>query len=104
MTLQTDATINLGVIVTEWVTNAVKYAYPNGAGAVRVRLEKLPDGKAQLSVEDDGVGRVDLAPAKGTGLGTRIVKAMAISMGGEIAYLHRSPGTLARLIFPVEQA
>ncbi len=100
--LKTDSTINLGVVVTEWVTNAVKYAYPGGSGVVRVRLERLGDDKAQLSVEDDGVGRVDLAPAKGTGLGTRIVKAMAISMGGEIAYLHRNPGTLARLTFPIE--
>lgn len=104
VTLKTDASINLGVVVTEWVTNAAKYAYPGGSGAVRVRLDRLPDGMAQLSVEDDGVGRTDLAPAKGTGLGTRIVKAMAISMGGEIAYLNRNPGTLARLTFPVEPA
>jgi two-component sensor histidine kinase len=102
--LKTDSTINLGVVVTEWITNAVKYAYPTGVGVVRVRLERVGPDKAQLSVEDDGVGRTDLAPAKGTGLGTRIVKAMAISMGGEIAYLHRNPGTLARLIFPVESA
>lgn len=104
LTLKTDSTINLGVVVTEWVTNAVKYAYPDGSGVVRVRLEDIGDGKAQLCVEDDGVGRSELSPAKGTGLGTRIVKAMAISMGGEIAYLHRNPGTLARLIFPVESA
>ena len=102
--LKTDSTINLGIIVTEWVTNAVKYAYPGGSGTVRVRLEDLGDGKAQLCVEDDGVGRSELSPAKGTGLGTRIVKAMAISMGGEIAYLHRNPGTLARVIFPIQTA
>lgn len=99
--LATDASINLGVVVTEWVTNAFKYAYPARPGEVRVRLQQLPDGRVELAVEDDGVGRNDGETVKGTGLGTRIVKAMAISMDAEIAYLERQPGTVARLIFSV---
>ena len=69
--LRTDASINLGVVVTEWVTNAFKYAYPDHAGEVRVRLRRLPEGRVELAVEDDGVGRNDEAAVKGTGLGTR---------------------------------
>lgn len=101
VTLKTDASISLGIVVTEWVTNAVKYAYPQGSGTIRVRLEMLSDSRAQLTVEDDGVGRTDGTPAKGTGLGTRIVKAMASNLGAEIAYLNRNPGTSARLTFPI---
>ena len=52
-------------------------------------------------VEDDGVGRSDTAPIKGTGLGTRIVKAMAAGMGAEVAYIQKAPGTIARLTFPL---
>jgi two-component sensor histidine kinase len=101
--LATDASINLGVVVTEWVTNAFKYAYPTGeAGEIRVRLRQLSDGKAELVVEDDGVGRDTGAPAKGTGLGSRIVRAMAQNLGGTVDYEHRSPGMLARLIFACE--
>jgi two-component sensor histidine kinase len=101
--LATDASINLGVVVTEWVTNAFKYAYPaGGSGEIRVRLRQLPEGKAELVVEDDGVGHAEGAPAKGTGLGSRIVTAMAQSLGGTIEYEQRSPGMLARVTFAAE--
>ena len=96
--LKTDWTINLGVIVTEWVTNAFKYAYPEKPGEVRVRLRKLTDGKAELSVEDDGIGRAE-GPAKGTGLGSRIVNAMARSLGADVEYIASGRGTVARLAF-----
>jgi two-component sensor histidine kinase/CHASE3 domain sensor protein len=97
--LRTDASVNLGVVVTEWVTNAFKYAYPETPGEVRVRLTELPDGRAELLVEDDGIGRRPDSAVKGTGLGTRIVNAMATTLGAEIAYLPRTPGTAARLVF-----
>ncbi len=100
--LRTDASVNLGIVVTEWVTNAFKYAYPEGTGEIRVRLQRLPGGRVELAVEDDGVGRSGDAPARGTGLGTRIVKAMAVSMAAEIEYLERRPGTVARLSFPMQ--
>ncbi|MBV8850932.1 MAG: sensor histidine kinase [Methylobacteriaceae bacterium] len=99
LTLRTDASINLGVVVTEWVTNAFKYAYPDRPGEVRVRLSGQPDGRAELVVEDDGVGRSADPAIKGTGLGTRIVNAMAKTMAAEIRYLARQPGTAARLVF-----
>jgi len=96
--LATDTSVNLGVIVTEWVTNAFKYAYPDGRGEIRVRLGLVDDARAELVVEDDGVGRGD-SPAKGTGLGSRIVSAMAASIGAEVHYDARTPGTAARLVF-----
>jgi two-component sensor histidine kinase/CHASE3 domain sensor protein len=99
--LQTDTSINLGVVVTEWVTNAFKYAYPDRRGEVRVRLKQLADRQIELMVEDDGVGRRGDGSAQGTGLGTRIVKAMALTMGADIQYLARQPGSAARLTFPL---
>ena len=77
---------------------------PNGTGEVRVRLKHLPDSRVELVVEDDGVGRNDDGTAKGTGLGTRMVKAMATTMGAEIQYLNGRPGTAARLTFPLQSA
>jgi two-component sensor histidine kinase/CHASE3 domain sensor protein len=97
--LPTDTSINLGVVVAEWVTNAFKYAYPDWRGEVRVRLKRVADGKVELVVEDDGVGRSENGPARGTGLGTRLVKAMAGTIGAQIEYIPRHPGTTARLVF-----
>lgn len=99
--LPTDASVSLGVVVTEWVTNAFKYAYPEHPGEIRVKLKRTAANRAELVVEDDGVGRSEAAPARGTGLGTRIVNGMAGSLEATIAYIGRAPGTTARLIFPV---
>lgn len=99
--LPTDSSVNLGVVVTEWVINAFKYAYPDQPGEVRVRLQRLPEGRAELVVEDDGVGRKEGGPVIGTGLGTRIVKGVAAAMRAEVEYQKRQPGTAARLIFPL---
>ncbi|MDP9136926.1 MAG: two-component system sensor histidine kinase/response regulator, partial [Pseudomonadota bacterium] len=68
-------------------------------GEVRVSLRHLREGRVELAVEDDGVGRDEDGPVKGTGLGTRLVKAMAVNMDAEIEYLGRQPGTVARLRF-----
>ena len=102
--LKTDASVSLGVIVTEWITNAFKYAYPGGTGEIRVKLHNPNDGFAELTIQDDGVGRKTAPAAHGTGLGTKIVTAMATSMGAEIEYMDRNPGTLAKLRFPLPEA
>lgn len=99
--LRTDASINLGVVATEWVMNAIKYAYPDRRGEVRVILARQDDGFGVLRVEDDGVGRDENAPAQGTGVGSRIVRAMAASMGATIKYASNRPGMSAALAFPM---
>jgi two-component sensor histidine kinase/CHASE3 domain sensor protein len=96
--LETDASINLGVVVTELVTNAFKYAYPEGFGEIRVRLRRCGEEQVEMVVEDDGVGRSDGSP-KGTGVGTRIINAMSTSLGAKIDYRSLKPGTAAHLTF-----
>lgn len=98
----TDKAITLGIIVSELVTNACKYAYRGREpDDVRVRLARLEDGRAELSVEDDGVGLpVDAAiRSDGTGLGGRILKTMARSLHSTLAYEDVPAGTRARMVF-----
>lgn len=100
LSLPTEKSISVGIIAAEWVTNAYKYAYPDGIGEIRVTLTQDDAGDAVLLVEDDGIGRQDVGTPKGTGLGTKLVMALASSLGGRVEYGARHPGTSARLILP----
>lgn len=96
--LSSDQAVSVGMIVTELVTNAYKYAYPDGdGGSIRVSFRHSEKGKAVLAVEDDGIGWQQSDKPKGTGLGTRIVKAMAASLGTSINYAPRDNGTRVEL-------
>ena len=68
-----DRAVAIGIIVNELVMNAVKYAYPDGAGPIHVEL-KMP--KATIwcwRLRDDGVGLNVKTDPRSTGMGQRIV-------------------------------
>lgn len=98
ITLTADKAVSVGMVVTELVTNAFKYAYLQGQGGdIRVQLKRISVEEAMLRVEDDGVGiEPDSAP-KGTGLGSRIVKSMAATLGEGLRYLDTERGTVAEV-------
>jgi len=96
----TDKAVSLGMIVTELVTNAFKYAYPNNQGGeIRVSLQKIDADRMKLTVQDDGVGWNGLGPIQGTGIGTRIINALAKNLGSAVTYASGGPGCEATLEF-----
>ncbi len=101
--LLADKATNLGVILNEWVINAIKYAYPSGSGVVQIKLLLTENGLGELTVTDVGVGFDPKIRARGTGFGTRIVRAMATSLSGTVEYLAADPGAISKLVFEVEQ-
>jgi two-component sensor histidine kinase len=78
-----DRAVAIGIIVNELVMNAVKYAYPDGAGPIHVEIKAQGDDLV-LAISDDGVGVDDAADPRGTGMGQRIVSAMASKLDASV--------------------
>jgi Signal transduction histidine kinase len=103
VSLTSDRAVSVGMIVTELLTNAIKYAYPEGSeGEVRVSLKRDGADQVLLVVEDDGIGWSEGDTPKGTGLGSRIVKSMAATLGSSVEYRQKQSGTRAELLLALE--
>ena len=102
LTIHVDKAISLGVIVGELVTNAYKYAYPPQAeGEIRVSLASA-DQYCRLTVEDDGQGFASETLAVGTGLGSKIIHAMASNLQGCLKREPTAKGAKIVLDFPIK--
>jgi PAS domain S-box-containing protein len=85
--LSVNAAIPCGLIINELVTNAFKYAYPDGRrGEVRVSLTDLGDGLLELRASDDGIGLpADRAAPGRSSLGLTLVRLLVEQLGGELS-------------------
>jgi len=78
-----DRAVAIGIIVNELVMNAVKYAYPDGAGPIHIVLNAEGDNVV-LSIADNGVGLNVKTDPRSTGMGQRIVTAMASKLDASV--------------------
>ena len=78
-TLPTSHAVSIGLIVTELIMNALKYAFPKPQKSARIRVTFEKDGSDwKLTVSDNGAGRrQSQEAANSTGLGTVLVAALA---------------------------
>lgn len=96
--LPTDKAVSLGVIVNELVTNACKYAYAESEGGeIRIGLARDGDSHFLLSVEDDGCGIPANGAPRGSGLGSKLIGAMASSLSSTLQYDPTHRGVRASL-------
>ncbi len=85
-TVDSAKAVSLGLIVTELLINAIKYAFPDNRAKAQVVVSYEVDGSGwKLTVSDNGVGKNpgDVPRAQG-GLGTTIVGALAHQLDAHV--------------------
>lgn len=87
-----DQATPLALLLSELVTNALKYAFRSGTtGTITVALSPGAEGYSRLVVRDDGVGMP--AHNKGSSMGMRLVKGVVAQLGGTYVF-HNDGGTV----------
>ncbi|AYV45350.1 hypothetical protein CFHF_02860 [Caulobacter flavus] len=94
-TVSTDKAVTIGLVVTELVINAVKYAYGGRPGRVDIGLTEQ-GGRVRISVADQGGGK----QGPRVGFGSKMMDAMVRQLAGTLAYHDNSPGVRAELDAP----
>jgi PAS domain S-box-containing protein len=100
ITLDINTALPLGLLVTELITNALKYAFPEGRkGRIEISLREEKNHWI-LSVADNGVGFPEgLDFQNTTTLGLQLVNALVTQLSGTIA-LSKDQGSVFKIIFP----
>ncbi|MGE0658051.1 MAG: sensor histidine kinase [Reyranellaceae bacterium] len=95
--------IPLGLIVTEAVTNTIKYAFPDGRqGSVRLTVT-IANGRGHLAIEDDGIGLGGDSSA-GHGMGDVLMRGFADQVSGTLSVdAPAGGGTRISLDFQLEE-
>jgi len=101
-----DLAINIAIpcalILNELLSNALKYAFPNGrTGTIKVRFARATETELILSCEDDGVGipeSFDWENPKSLGL--RIIRILTKQVDGKLERRTGNTGTCFELRIP----
>ncbi|MGE0154644.1 MAG: sensor histidine kinase [Reyranellaceae bacterium] len=96
MRVPPSVAIPLGLIVTEAVTNAMKYAFPdNRTGRIELRVS-IVDGRGHLVLQDDGVGMNGDDGGDRSGMGDILMRGFADQVSGELK-VDEAPGGGTRI-------
>nr|WP_174274083.1 histidine kinase dimerization/phosphoacceptor domain -containing protein [Sphingomonas bacterium] len=95
--ISADRAVNVGLILTELVINANKYAYGGGGGPISITLEPYRN-QFRLIVADRGTGKTRTRE----GFGTRMMNAMVQRLDGTIEQSDNLPGLRVIVCAPAD--
>jgi PAS domain S-box-containing protein len=97
MLVDADTAVPLGIVLTELITNAVKYAFPAPrSGMILVQARRSQPGWIELVVQDDGIGMSRLREGS---LGYGLVRSLVQQIRGEID-VRSDAGLTVTISFP----
>lgn len=92
-----ETAVPLGIVVTELVTNAVKYAFPAPrSGTIRAEGRRVAPDRIEVVIHDDGVG---FSTMREGSLGHGLVRSLVGQIGGEME-MTTDPGLRVTISFP----
>ena len=102
--LEVNTAIPCGLILNELLSNALKYAFPDGqTGAVHITLRQACPNTCVLIVRDSGIGFPEHIDFRHTNsLGWQLICVLTEQLGGSIA-LERDNGTTVTATFPLPE-
>ena len=92
-----EIAVIVGLIVNEWITNALKHAFDDRSGRIAVTV-RSKDGYITVVVRDDGDGAGTLGKMKGWG--SDLVQSLAEVVKAEVR-LDYAHGTRCSLVIPL---
>jgi len=100
ISLPLEKLIPLGLATSELLTNALKYAFPDRGGTIKLTIEKQAK-MLELEVSDNGVGLPsDLDVFNSSGLGMQLVTTLVEQLEGDLRY-ENCNGSTFRITFPL---
>ena len=92
-----ETAVPLGIVVTELVTNAVKYAFPAPrSGTILAEGRRVAPDRIEVVIHDDGVG---FSTMREGSLGYGLVRSLVGQIGGEMD-MTTDPGLKVTISFP----
>ena len=93
-TLSTSHAVSVGLIATELIINAIKYAFPDNRTPGRIRMTfETAQLDWKLTVADNGTGRLARETAEPkSGLGTALIAALASQLEAQISEVSTDKG------------
>ena len=103
ISLESKVVFPVGIIINELISNALKYAFPQGReGRILVAFERSGEKGAVLTIEDDGVGLPEKAvKGESSGFGLNLVRSLVGQIGGNFDACRMAAGTRIRIDFPL---
>ena len=106
VTLAIDDTVPCGLVISELLSNSLKYAFPDGrSGEIGIHAVMTDDDRIMLTVRDNGVGipdDVDIRNTESMGMGL-VTGLVENQLGGRLE-LDRSDGTGFTIVFSRDSA